>query len=49
LWKWLREDVSKLIFGGDELDMKKLLCNTFPHKVIVNFDVLGTSMKNWMR
>ena len=29
--------------------MKKLLCNTFPHKMIVNFDVLGTSMKNWIR
>jgi hypothetical protein len=45
LWQWLDEDISKLVFGLNKLDLKKLLCITFPHKVIINFDVFHSGVK----
>jgi hypothetical protein len=35
-----------LIFSGDELDSQTIASNSFPDKVIVNLNVLGTSMED---
>ena len=46
--QWLGKDVSKLISRGDELDVKELPSYTFPHKMIVNFNVFCPGMKDWI-
>jgi hypothetical protein len=45
----LGEDVRQLIFRRDKLDLQKLLCNMFSHKMIINFDVFRSGMKYQIR
>ena len=49
-WQWqvFSKYISKLIFRRYELYPKKLLSNPFSNKVMINFSVLGTSMKHWI-
>ena len=43
------ENVSKIVTARDEFDPQSAMKNTTPHIVIINLDVLGSGMKDWIR
>ena len=48
-WKTLREDISKLINGGDEFDHEILSKNSFADKVEIDLNMFGSSMEDRVR
>ena len=44
-----RENVYKIIITRDEFDTQSAMKNTTPRVVIINLDVLGSRMKDWIR
>ena len=49
IWQTFSEDISKLIISGDILDLKITAKDTLSNKMIINLNMLCSSMENKLR
>ena len=49
IWQTFSEDISKLIISGDILDLKITAKDTLSNKMIINLNMLCSSMENKIR